>query len=194
MSGLAILLLAAGASSRMAGRDKLSEEVDGQPLLSLMCRRAALTGLPVYVTVPSDAHPRTGLTGTATTVPVPDAAEGMAASIRRGIAALPANTEGVMIVPADMPDLETQDLVHVAAHFHGGDGPILRATSEDGQAGHPVLFPKRSFDDLCELSGDQGARALLKRDKVQYIALPARHAITDLDTPEAWAAWRAANG
>ncbi|MDE4131599.1 nucleotidyltransferase family protein [Phaeobacter sp. QD34_3] len=194
MSHIAILLLAAGASSRMGGRDKLTEEVDGQPLLSLMCRRGALTGLPVYVTVPSDAHPRTGLTGTATTVPVPDADEGMAASIRRGIAALPAGTEGVMILPADMPEVETQDLMHVAAHFHGGDGPILRATSEDGQAGHPVLFPKRCFADLCEISGDQGARPLLKRDKVQYVSLPARHAITDLDTPEAWAAWRAARG
>ncbi|MDE4061479.1 MAG: nucleotidyltransferase family protein [Pseudophaeobacter sp. bin_em_oilr2.035] len=192
MSNIAILLLAAGASSRMAGRDKLSEEVEGQPLLALMCRRAALTGLPVYVTVPNEAHPRTGLTGTATPVPVPDADEGMAASIRRGVTALPETTEGVMIVPADMPELETQDLMHMAAHFHGGDGPILRATAEDGQSGHPVLFPKRCFADLEAITGDQGARVLLKQDKVQYIALPARHATTDLDTPEAWAAWRAA--
>lgn len=194
MTDLVILLLAAGASSRMLGRDKLAEEVEGEPLLSRICRRAALTGLPVYVTIPNDAHPRTGLTGTARTVPVPDAHEGMAASIRRGIAALPVGTEGVMLLPADMPELETQDLLHVAAHFHGKDGPILRATSADGQAGHPVVFPSRCFVALRDISGDQGARALLKLDKVQYVALPGHHAITDLDTPEAWAAWRAARG
>lgn len=194
MTDLAILLLAAGASSRMLGRDKLAEDVEGEPLLSRMCRRTALTGLPVYVTIPNDSHPRASLTGTATRVAVPDADEGMAASIRRGIAALPPETEGVMLLPADMPELETKDLLHVAAHFHGKDGPILRATSAEGQAGHPVVFPSRCFAALRQVSGDQGARTLLKQDKVEYVALPARHAITDLDTPEAWSAWRAARG
>ena len=105
MTSIAILLLAAGASSRMKGRDKLMEEVDGQPLLTLMCRRAALTGLPVYVTLPGPSHPRAAATGDAIQVPVPDAAEGMSASIRRGTAALPDDTQAVMILPADMPEI-----------------------------------------------------------------------------------------
>jgi molybdenum cofactor cytidylyltransferase len=49
---------------------------------------------------------------------------------------------------------------------------------------------------LMELTGDQGARAVLQRhaDKILYTALPGQHATTDLDTPEAWAAWRASGG
>lgn len=192
MSEISILLLAAGSSSRMQGQDKLLQEIDGEPLLSVMCRRAALTGLPCYVTVPSHSHPRVTATGTATVVPVADAAEGMAASIRAGVKALPSDTEAVMILPADMPDLQSQDLAHIVSHFHDGDGPILRATSSDGRPGHPVLFPRRCFAALIQLSGDQGARALLKTVSVQDIALPGQRALTDLDTPEAWAAWRAA--
>ncbi|UWQ48235.1 nucleotidyltransferase family protein [Leisingera caerulea] len=190
MTAIAILLLAAGASSRMQGRDKLMEEVEGQPLLTLMCRRATLSGLPVFVTLPSLSHPRADATGDATQVPVPDAAEGMAASIRRGTAALPAETEAVMILPADMPEITAQDILHLAAHYRGPDSPILRATAEDGTPGHPVLFPRRCFAALKSVRGDQGARSILKAETVQPVPLPRRHALTDLDTPEDWADWR----
>ncbi|WP_027258761.1 nucleotidyltransferase family protein [Leisingera aquimarina] len=190
MTAIAILLLAAGASSRMQGRDKLMEDVDGQPLLALMCRRAALTGLPVFVTLPSKAHPRAAATGSAIPVPVPDAAEGMAASIRQGIAALPEQAKAVMILPADMPEVTAEDMLRLAAHFRGEDSPVLRAASEDGTQGHPVLFPRRCFAALKSLSGDQGARSVLKSEPLQLVPLPKSHALTDLDTPEDWANWR----
>jgi CTP:molybdopterin cytidylyltransferase MocA len=44
------------------------------------------------------------------------------------------------------------------------------------------------------LSGDEGARAILRRHPPRLLALPGRHAVTDLDTPEDWARWRAARG
>ena len=58
MSPIAILLLAAGSSSRMGSSDKLLEKVAGEPLIALICRRAALTGLQCYVTLPDLQHPR----------------------------------------------------------------------------------------------------------------------------------------
>jgi len=191
MIPLAILLLAAGSSSRMGPKDKLLETVEGQPLLSLISRRAALTGLPCYVTLPDANHPRVKWIGSTTAIFVPNATEGMAASIRAGIAALPNHIEAVMILPTDMPEIESQDLQHMAAHYRGTDGPILRASAADGTAGHPVLFPRRYFDALCSLSGDVGARAVLANEPVKLVALPDQRAITDLDTPEAWANWRA---
>lgn len=191
VSAIAVLVLAAGSSSRMGGRDKLLEEIDGEPLLSLQCRRIAQTGLHCYVTVPHHNHARTSATGKATVIPVSDANEGMAASIRAGIRALPETVQAVLILPGDMPDIESQDLLHIAAHFQGPQGAILRATASDGTPGHPVLFPRRCFDDLVQLTGDQGARELLKAEAVTYIALPGTRALTDLDTPQAWAVWRA---
>lgn len=190
-SAIAVLVLAAGSSSRMDGRDKLLEEIDGETLLSLQCRRITQAGLQCYVTVPSHDHARAKATGKATVIPVSDANEGMAASIRAGIRALPETIQAVLILPGDMPDIGSLDLLHIAAHFQGPQGAILRATAHDGTPGHPVLFPKRCFDDLLQLTGDQGARDLLKTEAVTYIALPGTRALTDLDTPQAWAAWRA---
>lgn len=190
MTSTAILLLAAGASSRMRGADKLLEDMDGEPLLTLMCRRAAETGLPVFVTLPSLSHSRAAAIRGATPIAVPDAAEGMAASIRRGIAALPPETEAVMILPADMPEITAQDMVLLATRQEGPQGPILRACTEDGTPGHPVLFPRRCFAALQTLKGDQGARLVLAGEDIRMISLPGNHALTDLDTPEAWAKWR----
>lgn len=186
-----ILLLAAGASSRMRGADKLLEEVGGTPLIATMARRAAALA-PTLVTLPALDHPRAEALQDMdlTLIPVPDAAEGMAASLRRGTAALPDRATGVMILPADMPELTEEDLKTLAQTWQSDPDTILRATAADGTPGHPVIFPKDLFGALKQLSGDTGARALLKSNPVRHVALPARHALTDLDTPEDWAAWR----
>lgn len=191
---LVILLLAAGASSRMRGGDKLRETVEGAPLIATMARRAASVA-PTLVTLPARNHPRAdALTGLdVTQIPVPDAHEGMAASIRAGTAALPPGTTAVMILPADMPALTATDLHTMATAWADTPDNVLRATDADGTPGHPVIFPARLFPALAQLSGDQGARPVLATEHPRLVALPGQHATTDLDTPEAWAAWRAAS-
>ena len=188
---LAALLLAAGASRRMRGGDKLLEVVGGRPLIRERAEMLLAAGLPVRVALPCPGTARrAALDGLAVTaVDVPDAAQGMAASIRAGIAALPPGLDGVLILPADMPEITAEDIRTACAAF-GGKRP-LRATSADGVAGHPVLFPARLFPDLLRLGGDSGAKDLLKREGFDRVPLPGRHALTDLDTPEDWAAWRA---
>lgn len=196
MANVAILLLAAGASSRMRGRDKLMEPVDGVPLILRQTQAALATGAPVFVTLPLDRPDRNAALADlpVTLVDVPDAGDGMAASIRSGILALTGDLDGVMVVLADMPDLATDDFNALLDSFEAGpDSPILRGSTEKGQAGHPVLFPDRYFGELAALGGDSGARPVLNahRGRVRLIPLPDRHALVDLDTPEAWDAWRA---
>lgn len=195
-SHLAILLLAAGASSRMRGGDKLLEEVDGKPLLRKLAGHACTVSEVVLVCLREGDDARQAvLSGLdCQSVIVPDAAEGMAHSLRAGIAQLPEHASGVMVIPADMPELTEQDLRSMIAAHAAKPDKILRATSADSQPGHPVVFPKKLFGELRGLSGDVGARSVLKRhaDSVQLIPLPERHALTDLDTPEAWQTWRQA--
>lgn len=196
MTDCAVLILAAGSSSRMRGGDKLLEQVAGKPLLRVVLERAvaAATG-PVLCTVPGPDHPRrTCLEGLdVTPVIVTDPSEGMGASIRAGVAALPEGVSAVMILPADLPDLTTDDLGRMMIAWHDNPDAILRAVDCDGQQGHPVIFPAALFPDLLRCRGDTGARDLLRAHAAQMVtvALPDRHATTDLDTPEAWVQWRA---
>lgn len=189
-----ILIPAAGASRRMRGADKLLEVVSGVALLRHQALSALETGAPVIVTLPHDRPARhqclSGLP--VQIVMVPDPTEGMAASIRAGIGAVPDAACAVMILLADMPDITGADLAAMLAAFRNDPAaPILRACAADGTPGHPVIFPRRHFGALAALTGDAGARALLAHaPDLRAFPLPGTRATTDLDTPEAWAAWR----
>ncbi len=194
MDNIAILLLAAGSSSRMRGADKMLEPVAGEPVLRRQARTALGAAGPVLVAVPPGRPPRMqALEGLdVIRVEVADADAGMAASIRAGVAALPTHVSGVAILPADMPEITGDDLRLIGAAFcKAGMTQIVRATAQDGKPGHPVVFPMRLFPALLALRGDMGARPVLDGEDIVNVPLPAQHALTDLDTPEDWAAWRA---
>ena len=189
-----ILIRAAGSSSRMRGADKLLEDVDGEPLLARSARVALATGCRVTVTLPPDRPGRlVAIQGLAVTpVIVPDAAQGMAASLIAGLRALPAAAP-VLMVLADLPDLTTKDLQACLAVWAKDPRAIPRGAAADGTPGHPVGFPPDLQAELLALTGDTGARAVLARhaDRLHLVRLPGTHATTDLDTPEEWATWRA---
>jgi len=194
---VAALVLAAGASSRMRGRDKLLEPVEGEPVLRRMVRAALGSGADRTVTVlPPEADARRGaLDGLdAGIVEAADCAEGMAASLRAGLAAVPKETDAVMVVLADMPEIGAEVMGKLIAAFDPDEGrEICRAVAADGTPGHPVLFGRRFFEALAGLTGDHGAREVVRAAGEFVVDVPTTGAaaVTDLDTPEDWAAWRA---
>jgi len=192
VQSVAIVILAAGASSRMRGGDKLLEQVAGEALLRRQAGAALSTGARVIVAL-SDKHPKRAeaLAGLAVeTVSVADPSQGMSRSIHAAVAVLRFE-DAVMILPADMPELDRADLAKMIAKARENSDCILRGASEDGHPGHPVIFPRRLFTALSRIEGDAGARAVVARETPVLVPLPGTHAITDLDTPEDWANWRA---
>jgi molybdenum cofactor cytidylyltransferase len=192
-----VLILAAGASSRMRGADKLVQPVGPLPLLRHIAGLALATGSPVTVTLPPGAEARAAaLAGLDLRIlRVPDAAQGMSRSLEAGVAALAPEAgpdDGLMILPADMPAFTTSALSDLIARFLFDPGLILRGGTGDGRAGHPVIFPRDLWPALAALSGDEGGRSVLLQQKgrVRVIPLPGPMAILDLDTPEDWAAWQ----
>jgi molybdenum cofactor cytidylyltransferase len=191
-SGAAILLLAAGASSRMRGSDKLLEHVGGEPLLRRQAKAALATGARVLVALPPGRPGRDeALDGLAVeVVPVPNAADGLGHSIAAATRAA-SGAVGLMLVPADMVLIDTPAMTTVLEGFATAPERIWRGMTADGDPGHPVMFPARLFADLERLSGDRGARSLIDREAALMVPLAADAAILDLDTPEDWAAFRA---
>lgn len=195
MNDIPIILLAAGSSSRMGNSDKLMQIVDGAPLIRRSAEIARTVG-PVIVALPPHPHPRyAALEGlNVQLVPVPDADEGMNASLRCAVAYVPASARAAMVLLADLPDLTTDDLGavlnSVAEH---PNNLIWRGAAADGKPGHPVIFDRRIFEELTRLSGDGGAQCIVQKhaDKLHIQPLPGHHATLDLDTPQDWAAWRA---
>jgi molybdenum cofactor cytidylyltransferase len=191
-----ILILAAGASSRMRGTDKLLQRVDGKPLLRHIAEVALASGSPVGVTLPPDATARqAALEGLPLRLLlVPDASEGMSRSLVRGVLALgrAGPDDGLMILPADMPGFTTAALETLVLQFQTDPTRILRGGTQEGQPGHPAIFPRDLWPALGRVTGDEGGRSVLQQntDRVRMIPLPGQMAVLDLDTPEDWAAWR----
>jgi molybdenum cofactor cytidylyltransferase len=197
---VAAIVLAAGAARRMRGRDKLLEPVAGRPVLRAVAEaaRASRADDVVVVLPPGAGARRAALHGLAVgIVEAPDWAEGMAASLRAGLAAVAARADAALILLADMPEVGPGDIDRLIAAFDPGEGrEIVRAVSADGTPGHPVLFGRRFFEALAGLTGDRGAREVLREaaEFVVDVPTPGRAALVDLDTPEDWAAWRAEGG
>jgi CTP:molybdopterin cytidylyltransferase MocA len=192
-----ILILAAGASSRMRGLDKLLQPVEGRPLLRHVAKVALATGSPVAVTLPPAAAAReAALDGLALRLlAVPDAGAGMSRSLIRGVQALTGAgpEDGLMVLPADMPGFTAAALTSLIAAFQTDPTRIFRGGAPDGQPGHPVIFPHDLWPALASVTGDEGGRPVIQANKgrVRVIPLPGPMAQLDLDTPEDWAAFRA---
>lgn len=188
---LTILIPAAGSSSRMRGGDKLLELVAGEPMLRRQARLALGVCTNVLVTLRvDDAARQEALAGLKVEIlRVQDAGLGMSASLRTGAVWAKG---ALMILPADMPEIDQDDLRRLILETEQTPNDILRGASSKGAAGHPVIFPGDLLPDFADLTADEGARRVLQRHsaRVRLIALPNDHATTDLDTPEDWAAWR----
>jgi CTP:molybdopterin cytidylyltransferase MocA len=194
-AGTAILVPAAGQSSRMRGADKLAEPLGGVPLLARVVAGAAATGCPVFVALSRADHPRAALLEglPATVLVVPEAAEGLGGTLRGGVARLP-ECARFMVLLADLPGIETADIRAVLNAPHSApEAVIWRGATEDGRPGHPILFDATLRPRFAALGGDTGGEAIVRAEaaRTALVTLPGDRALCDLDTPEDWAAWRA---
>jgi len=189
-----IMILAAGKSSRMRGRDKMLELVGGKPLLLHIAEQALGTGQPVFVVLPGPESKRYEILKDAQVIclDVPDSAEGLGGTMRGGVKRLPP-CDAFMLTLADLPELETSDFNAIfAEQRHAPDHLIWRGATNDGKPGHPILFDASLRPRFQELKGDEGGSPLVRtlQDQTKLVPLPDRRALLDLDTPEEWSTWR----
>jgi molybdenum cofactor cytidylyltransferase len=191
---VAVLILAAGASSRM-GRSKPLLELDGKTLL----QRAAETALasrcrPVIVVLGSEAaQTRRALGGLPVEVVVnAEWKRGLSSSIRAGLAALEVSAEPVraaLIMLCDQPFVTSALIDQLVARYESSTATIVACEYAD-RVGAPALFDRTLFPELEKLSGDRGARPLLERDPERVARVHVPEAAFDIDTPEDYAKLR----
>ncbi len=184
-----VVLLAAGRSSRMGGPNKLLASFDGKPLV----RRAAETALAskaagvTVVTGHQRGRVEEALAGLDVSFAYnPDFATGLASSLKAGIAKVPQDATGAMIVLGDMPGIADMDINRLIRAFAKGEGKsVVRATHE-GRRGNPVILPRSLFGAVAHLEGDTGARHLVEAEGLDVIDVEiGEAAAVDVDTPEA---------
>lgn len=178
------IILAAGGSSRFGGRKQLAE-LDGRPLVEHAVE--ALRAVPsldrIVVVLGADAEDvRRGadLSGTKIVV-ADDWSEGIAASLRTGVATLAAaGADAALVALADQPFVGPEAVEAVLTR-RDDPAPAVRATYS-GVPGHPVLFKRELFEEIARLRGDHGARELLERRGVIAVECGDLARADDVDT------------
>lgn len=179
---LTAIVLAAGAATRF-GAPKQLALLNGRPLIhhaierALEAADAAIVVLGAGAADVSKALP----TGKVCAVVNDHWREGLASSIRTGIAQLPGPCEGVLLLLADQPCLTRQSLHRLVEAWQSQPAQIV-ASRYAGIIGAPCIFPQWCFAELQALRADQGARSLLHRhlEKVTGVAHP--EAAIDIDS------------
>lgn len=184
---LACVLLAAGGSRRLGTPKQLvRRRVKTLLQLAVERARAALPRAPIVVVVGAHAlrlrllvnRARRGAECAAN----PRWAQGLATSLEVGIAALPRDTEAVLVLLADQPDVDARALRRLAAAWRRRRGTAA-AAEYLGRVGVPAILPRRSWRALRGIGGDSGARALLRgAARITRVAMP--EAELDVDTPD----------
>ena len=175
--GIAAIVLAGGRSSRL-GEPKQLIRVAGETLLDHAIRVASEAGCePVIVVLGAAAEQVASATrfGQALVVRNDLWQEGIASSIRAGVAGVPAHAAGAVLMVCDQPAVP-------ATHLEKLMEMPERATASRyaGQNGVPAYFPASDFARLGALHGDTGARGLLR--DAPAIELPGGE--IDIDTPD----------
>ncbi|HEY1720997.1 MAG TPA: nucleotidyltransferase family protein [Magnetospirillaceae bacterium] len=189
------LLLAAGRASRFraaTGRDKLAEPIPlGLPYAGIPVIAAALSALrpavDEVIAVVSESNARAiGLVEALGATAIRCSSGGTGESIALGVNARP-DAGGWVVALADMPFIRSETIRAIAKGLERAD---LVAPSYKGQRGHPVGFGKAHGATLATLTGDEGARAILKLVEPLIIETDDVGTVTDIDSPEDWKAAR----
>jgi molybdenum cofactor cytidylyltransferase len=189
---VAALVLAAGKSTRM-GANKLLMDLHGAPMVTrTVAAIAASRAAPIIVVTGNDADAVRAALKSENVVFThnPRFADGMAASLKAGLAALPADIDGVLVCLADMPAVTAGAVDKLIAALNPTEGRAIIVPTYQGKRGNPVLFARGYADEMMDLEGDAGARTLLSAhaDAVYEVEMADAGILADADTPTAFAA------
>lgn len=195
-------MILAGGQSRRLGRPKQLLDLGGRPLLQRTVDHvnASVAGSTLLVLgANAEAISERLEPGRATVIVNPDWADGQSTSMRAGLAALPASVDGALFVLGDQPLVTPATFDALIAAYRETGSPIVMPTYA-GQPGNPVLFDRALWPELMAVTGDQGARGVIRAhaNQARRVAIDDAAQPADVDDDAAYAdvvaAWTARHG
>lgn len=181
------IVLAAGTSSRM-GELKPLLRISERPLLAHVLdsvRHSRVGHVVVVLGAEAERVRREVPLDEATVVVNPEYARGMSTSLRAGLHAAPARSEGYLIVLGDQPFVSPATMDALIERGRRDGAKILVPTFR-GRRGNPVLVDRSLGAELERVRGDIGCRALFGHHPDELAEVPVEDPgiLLDIDTPE----------
>lgn len=183
------VVLAAGQSSRMGGRNKLLLPLAGETVIRRTVRTVLAAG--VQETVVVTGHQGREVMRALMDLPVtlqPNLRheEGQMRSVAAGVAALAHATDAILVCPGDLPLLTCEDLRVLMDVFCAHSDHSIVIPRHAGQRGNPIVFASAYAPEVAAGRRLIGCRKLAAQYPEETWIFEADHEryTTDLDTPE----------
>ena len=188
------ILLAAGQSKRFGDKNKLSAMINGKPIinhiLDTLFEIYDPSELIVIVGYEHKIIKNLIFNKDIKILENINYKKGIGTSIALGINNLDTEINGVMIIPADMPYINSKDLINLEIKFMEHNCEKVVMPVHNSQIGNPAILPRNYFNTLKNLKDDFGAKSLIR--KKDMITLKTEFGTTfDIDTKEVLAETKA---
>lgn len=185
------MVLAAGRSRRMAPLNKLL--VPDNKGLAMIARVVdnvlASRARPVIVVT---GHERERVEEALAGRPVifahaDDYAEGLSASLKAGLRAVPPEAEGILVCLGDMPLVTGEMLDRLIGAFDPEEGRAVVQPTFRGKQGNPMLWSREFLPEMLAITGDIGARHLAAKhaERLVEVEMADDGVLRDFDTTDA---------
>jgi molybdenum cofactor cytidylyltransferase len=188
MSGIGILILAAGASTRL-GQPKQLLNYRGKPLIRHMAEVAIKSGcqsVGVVLGAYADSIAPHLVNLDSQIIHNEQWQTGMASSIQCGLhemVTIAPKLDAIILMVCDQPFV-CPNLIHqLIDKYHATTLPIV-ASEYAGVLGVPALFHQALFPELASLQGDVGAKSIICQHRSHTSSIPFLEGIIDLDVPQ----------
>ena len=185
------IVLAAGRSRRMAPLNKLLvADQKGLPMISRVVDNVLASRARPVIVVTGHERDRVeeALAGRGVIFAhADDYAEGLSASLKAGLRAVPPEAEGILVCLGDMPLVTGEMIDRLLSHFDPEEGRAIVQPTFRGKQGNPMLWSREFLDQMLALSGDIGARHLAAKhaERLVEVEMADDAVLRDFDTTDA---------
>jgi molybdenum cofactor cytidylyltransferase len=187
---IAAVVLAAGRSRRMAPHNKLlvADRTGKFMIARVVDNVLSSNARPVLVVTGHQAEQVQHALGGRPVryVHADDYAEGLSASLKAGIAAVPEECAAAVVCLGDMPLVTGRMIDRLISAYDPDEGRLIVLPTYRGKQGNPMLWDREFFSEIMEVSGDSGARYLVGQhiEAVAEVEMSDDAVLRDFDTTE----------
>jgi len=186
---ITLIVLAAGKSTRMKGRNKLLAVVQGRPIIRRVVEAALDSKVDETIVVVGwdENNVREVLGGLPCRLIVNREFEkGQSSSLKAGLDEVDPETRAVLVLPGDIAKIDSQSINKVVSSYIS-DGGIILVAAHNGRHGHPILIDRRLFRDIVQITEEtHGLKSVIKnhQNEIRLVEVGTDNVLGDVDTPE----------
>ena len=187
---IAAIVMAAGRSRRMAPHNKLLvTDKAGKPMIARVVDNVLSSNARPILVVTGHQHEQIehALAGRPVRyIHAADYAQGLAESLKSGIAAVPPECAGAIVCLGDMPLVTGRMIDRLLALYDPEEGRMIVLPTFRGKQGNPMIWDRAFFPEILAITGDSGARFLVGKhaEKVAEVEMADDAVLRDFDTTE----------